>query len=181
MSAPVEKQALDGAAPALEEEHGARRPPAGPAGDGQVSDAAEEEDRSAGLFRELAGLFAMDYRYRQRTLSLTASENYPSVFVRLLGSGLHGGFYHFDPPYDVEAGEWSFPDSGGVNAMVRRLRSLGMALFEARTFDWRPNGGSVAEQALMLGVCSRGDALVHFAHGDGGPFALDDLARKTAI
>ena len=61
------------------------------------------------------------------------------------------------------------------------MRALGLALFEGHTFDWRPNGGSAAEQAIMLGVCERGDALVHFAHRDGGHFALEELARKAGI
>jgi glycine hydroxymethyltransferase len=133
------------------------------------------------LFRELAGIFAMDYSYRHHTLSLTAGENYPSLLVRLLGTGLHGGFYHFDPPYPAAPDEWYYPDSGGMAAMAARLRSLGLTLFEGQTFDWRPNGGSAAEQAIMLGVCERGDALVHFAHRDGGHFALEELARKTGI
>src|SRR5215471_15314850 len=123
----------------------------------------------------------MDNSYRSSALSLTASENYPSLLVRLLGSGLHGGFYYFDPPYSADPGEWYFPDSGGMSALVDRLRSLGTALFEGRTFDWRPNGGSAAEQAIMLGTCERGDALVHFAHRDGGHFALEELARRAGI
>lgn len=137
--------------------------------------------RADSLFREVTGLLALDYSYRQRELSLTASENYPSLFVRLLGAAMHGGFYYFDPPFPSDAGEWHFPDSGAMDAMAAMLRKLGTSLFEAGTFDWRPNGGSVAEQAVMLGTCSRGDALVHFAHRDGGHFALEDLARKVGI
>ena len=143
--------------------------------------ADEGSARAAGLVRELTGILAMDNGYRRQTLSLTASENYPSLLVRLLGSGLHGAFYYFDPPYSTMPDEWYFPDSGGMEALVDRLRSLGTMLFEGRTFDWRPNGGSAAEQAIMLGTCERGDALVHFAHGDGGHFALEELARKAGI
>jgi glycine hydroxymethyltransferase len=141
----------------------------------------ETPNRAANLFRELAGIFAMDYSYRHHTLSLTASENYPSLLVRLLGSGLHGGFYYYDPPYPAAPDEWYFPDSGGMAALAAKLRTLGLALFEGTTFDWRPNGGSAAEQAIMLGTCERGDALVHFAHRDGGHFALEELARKAGI
>jgi glycine hydroxymethyltransferase len=137
--------------------------------------------RADGLLRELTGLFALDYSYRQRELSLTASENYPSLFVRILGAALSGGFYYYDPPFPADAGEWYFPDSGARSAMASILRGLGTALFEAQTFDWRPNGGAIAEQAIMLGTCSRGDALVHFAHRDGGHFALEDLAAKVGV
>jgi glycine hydroxymethyltransferase len=143
----------------------------------ETADAA----RAASLVREMAGIFAMDYSYRHQTLSLTASENYPSLLVRLLGCGLLGGFYYFDPPYAAPPDEWFFPDSGATAALAARLRSLGQSLFEAKTFDWRPNGGSAAEQAVMLAACQRGDAMVHFAHRDGGHFALEELARKVGI
>lgn len=129
----------------------------------------------------LAADFSLDNLYRTSHLSLTASENYPSKFVRALGSGLQGGFYEFAPPYNAEAGEWYFPDSGAQGSLVQKLVSLGKQLFEAKTFDWRPNGGSAAEQAILLGCCSRGDAFVHFSHKDGGHFALEELARKVGI
>src|SRR5215468_7465305 len=146
-------------------------------------DGAQTDDgaRADSLLRELTGIFAMDNSYRRNALSLTASENYPSFMVRLLGSGLHGGFYYFDPPYAADPDEWFFPDSGGMAALAAKVRRLGLALFEGRTFDWRPNGGSAAEQAIVLGTCERGDALVHFAHRDGGHFALEDLARRAGI
>jgi glycine hydroxymethyltransferase len=54
-------------------------------------------------------------------------------------------------------------------------------LLSAETFDWRPNGGSPAEQALMLAACQRGDGMIHFAHRDGGHFGLEALAEKTGI
>ena len=31
------------------------------------------------------------------------------------------------------------------------------ALFHTQVFDWRPAGGSIAEQAPLLGTCKRGD------------------------
>ncbi|QJB26608.1 hypothetical protein [Limnospira fusiformis] len=133
------------------------------------------------LFDELSGLFAIDFNYRQNTLSLTASENYPSLFVRILGSALCGGFYYFDPPYKADPGEWFFPDSGIMDAVAEKLKTLGSVLFEGQTFDWRPNGGSSAEQAVLLGICERGDGFVHFAHKDGGHFGLEELAKKIGI
>jgi glycine hydroxymethyltransferase len=137
--------------------------------------------RCAGLFEELTGLFALDHRYRLATMSLTASENYPSMLVRVSGAALQSGFYCFTPPYESEPGEWYFPDSGVMEALVGKVRALGASLFEAQAFDWRPNGGSAAEQAVMLGICGRGDAMLHFAHGDGGHFAIEELARKVGI
>lgn len=133
------------------------------------------------IFDALAADFCLDNLYRSSHLSLTASENYPSRFVRALGAGLQGGFYEFSPPYETAAGEWYFPDSGAQASLVKKLTSLGKQLFEARTFDWRPNGGSAAEQAILLGCCMRGDGFVHFAHKDGGHFALEELARKADI
>jgi len=106
-----------------------------------------------GLLEALSSDFSLDNVYRTAHLSLTASENYPSKFVRTLGAGMQGGFYEFAPPYSSEAGEWYFPDSGAQTFLVKKLTTLGCQLFEAATFDWRPNGGSTAEQAVLLGCC----------------------------
>ncbi|MEQ7633922.1 hypothetical protein ABQF86_22100, partial [Xanthomonas campestris] len=38
-----------------------------------------------------------------------------------------------------------------------------------------------AEQALMLAACKPGEGFVHFAHRDGGHFALESLAQKMGI
>ncbi|WP_329381570.1 hypothetical protein OG625_17595 [Streptomyces sp. NBC_01351] len=129
----------------------------------------------------LASDFVLDNTYREQHLSLTASENYPSKLVRMLGSGLQGGFYEFAPPYPSAPGEWAFPDSGAMASLVSKLTGIGKQLFEAASFDWRPNGGSVAEQAVLLGTCGRGDGYVHFAHKDGGHFALESLATVAGI
>ncbi|MFF4541731.1 hypothetical protein [Streptomyces aureus] len=150
-------------------------------GDGGVFGHAWSDDRVAHLLERLASDFVLDNTYREQHLSLTASENYPSKLVRMLGSGLQGGFYEFAPPYPAEAGEWAFPDSGANASLVGKLTGIGRQLFEAATFDWRPNGGSVAEQAVLLGTCGRGDGFVHFAHKDGGHFALESLAAAAGI
>ncbi|TJZ67437.1 hypothetical protein [Chitiniphilus eburneus] len=122
-----------------------------------------------------------DYRYRSDCLSLTANENYPSALVRLAGSATAGAFYHCSFPFDVPPGEWYFPESGQMGELAQQLNTLGRSLLGAGTFDWRPNGGSPAEQALMLAACKPGDGFVHFAHRDGGHFALEALAQKVGI
>lgn len=124
---------------------------------------------------------SFDNDYRRNSLSLTASENYPSKLVRFLGGARQGSFYEFAPPYEADAGEWYFPDSGAFGSLVMRLSTLGCRTFRAATFDWRPNGGSAAEQAVLLGACTRGDGFVHFAHRDGGHFALETLAEAAGI
>ncbi|WPB56832.1 hypothetical protein [Xylophilus sp. GOD-11R] len=129
----------------------------------------------------LATDFFRDNHYRASHLSMTASENYPSRFVRTMGAGMQGAFYEFAPPYFEEHGEWHFPDSGAQSALVQKLTRIGCEGFRAQTFDWRPNGGAAAEQAVLLGTCSRGDAFVHFAHSDGGHSSLEELARKVGI
>lgn len=129
----------------------------------------------------LAGILERDYAYREDTLSLTANENYPSTLVRLSGSSTAGAFYHCSFPFEVPAGEWHFPESGQMNEIADQLRELGKSLLDAETFDWRPNGGSPAEQALMLAACKPGDGFMHFAHQDGGHFALEALAQKVGI
>ena len=129
----------------------------------------------------LAADFCLDNNYRASHLSMTASENYPSKFIRSTGSGMQGAFYEFAPPYVAEAGEWHFPDSGAQASLVKKLVQLGKRSFHAESFDWRPNGGAAAEQAVLLGCCSRGDAFVHFAHADGGHSSLEELARKIGL
>lgn len=150
----------------------------------QTVDAQRQEGMATkidGLLDALSSDFSLDNVYRTAHLSLTASENYPSKFVRTLGSGMQGGFYEFAPPYSSETGEWHFPDSGAQTSLVKKLTTLGCQLFESATFDWRPNGGSAAEQAVLLGCCNRGDGFVHFSHKDGGHFALEELAHKVGV
>ncbi len=130
---------------------------------------------------ELTTYFTLENAYRQNTISLTASENYPSVLIRASAAGRNGSFYHFSPPYNTSAGEWFFPDSGMMQTLSQQLQDTGKELFGCETFDWRPNGGSCAEEAILLAVCNRGDAFVHFAHKDGGHFAVEPLAEKIGI
>lgn len=129
----------------------------------------------------LNDILQRDYAYREDTLSLTANENYPSTLVRRTGATTAGAFYHCSFPFEVPPGEWYFPESGQMNEIADRIRDLGKSLLGAETFDWRPNGGSPAEQALMLAACKPGEGFVHFAHKDGGHFALEALARKVGI
>jgi glycine hydroxymethyltransferase len=129
----------------------------------------------------LLASLAKDHDYRKRILSLTANENYPSALVRMMSGSTAGGFYHCSLPFEVPPGEWYFPESGQMNEIAEMVRSLGKTLLKAETFDWRPNGGSPAEQALMLSHCKRGDGFMHFAHKDGGHFALEALAEKVGI
>lgn len=124
---------------------------------------------------------ARDYQYREDVLGLTANENYPSALVRLTGGSTAGAFYHCSFPFEVPPGEWHFPEPGQMNQLADMVRETGKSLLSAETFDWRPNGGSPAEQALMLAACQRGDGMIHFAHRDGGHFALEALAEKAGI
>ncbi|MBF4134654.1 MULTISPECIES: hypothetical protein [Streptomyces] len=55
------------------------------------------------------------------------------------------------------------PGLGANASLVGKLTGIGRQLFEAAILDWRPNGGSVAEQAVLPGTCRRGDGFVHFA------------------
>ncbi|MGW5180262.1 hypothetical protein ACWERY_38810 [Streptomyces sp. NPDC004082] len=165
---------IDGVARGAEE-GGTPAPAAAPRGE------VWSDSRVAHMLERLTSDFVLDNTYREQHLSLTASENYPSKLVRMLGGGLQGGFYEFAPPYASEPGEWSFPDSGANASLVAKLTGIGRQLFEAATFDWRPNGGSVAEQAVLLGTCGRGDGFVHFAHKDGGHFALESLAAAAGV
>jgi len=115
-------------------------------------------------------------------MSLTASENYPSKLTRIAHAIAAGSFYHFEPPYEVRSGEWYFPNSGAMKRLTIILRDTANSLFETTVLDWRPNGGSIAETAVMLGVCkNRNDAIVHFSHADGGHFAIEPFAEKIGV
>lgn len=124
---------------------------------------------------------AEDNRYRQDFLSLTASENHLSLLARMLTATRHGSFYSFIPPYENEAGEWLFPDSDARKKNTAILREIGKYLFKSQTFDERPNGGSAAEQAILLATCNRGDGWVHFSPEDGGHFGNEGLAKKIGL
>jgi glycine hydroxymethyltransferase len=115
-------------------------------------------------------------------ITLTASENYPSRVVRLAAASAAGSFYYFSPPYETDDGEWYFPNSGVPDSINGMLSNTAHSLFDTEVFDWRPNGGSISEVAVMIGVCkNRGDAIIHFAHGDGGHFAIEPLAARFGI
>jgi len=131
--------------------------------------------------RTLNEILTRDFEYRKNTLSLTANENFPSALVRLTSTSTSGAFYHCSFPFEVPPGEWYFPESGQMDEVAGMVRELGRSLVKAETFDWRPNGGSAAEQALMLAACQPGDGFLHFAHRDGGHFALEALAQKVGI
>jgi glycine hydroxymethyltransferase len=115
-------------------------------------------------------------------LSLTASENFISFLVRIAHAIRAGSFYFFAPPFITEKGEWYFPSSGVMEKFVRLLSGVAHSLFEIELIDWRPNGGSAAENAVMMGVCRNiGDAIIHFAHSDGGHFAIEPFAKKIGV
>ncbi|GHU78423.1 serine hydroxymethyltransferase [Bacteroidia bacterium] len=115
-------------------------------------------------------------------ITLTASENYMSRPARLSGTMAAGSYYHFPPPYDTSDGEWLFPSSGVMQKFVLLLANVADTLFETKVFDWRPNGGSISEVGVMLGVCrNKNDAIIHFGHSDGGHFAIEPFAARMGI
>ncbi len=113
--------------------------------------------------------------------TLTASENYVSLVVRAAAAIFGGEHYYFDPPNHAAPGEWTFPRSGAFPALQRRFLEQMRQLFGASIADWRPNGGSVCEQAVMMAACRRGDGLVEMAHADGGHFGTGELAQRLGI
>ena len=115
-------------------------------------------------------------------ITITASENHMSRIARIAGALMAGLYYTFEPPYDIAPGEWYFPSSGVMQKLIIKLRDSAHSLFQTETFDWRPNGGSIAEVSVMMGVCkNRNDAIIHFSHSDGGHFAIDSLAKRLGI
>jgi glycine hydroxymethyltransferase len=115
-------------------------------------------------------------------MGLTASETHVSMAVRVSHATASGSFYKFNPPYSTDKGEWYFPDSEVREQFAYMLSNVASSIFGTKIFDWRPNGGSIAENAVMMGICQdRNTAVIHFAHGDGGHFAIEPFAKRIGV
>ena len=133
--------------------------------------------RSGPFLATLAHIFAQDRQYHTVMATLTASENYVSLLVRAAAAFLSGEHYFFDPPTGGESGEWTFPASGALLGLQKKFLQQMRLMFAADIADWRPNGGSVCEQAVLMAACRRGDAFVELSHNDGGHFGAGGLAE----
>jgi glycine hydroxymethyltransferase len=129
----------------------------------------------------LAGMMAQDRHYHTVMATLTASENYPSAVVRAAAAFFGGEHYFFDAPSPGHCGEWSFPRSGTLPAVQTKFLAQMKRLFAADIADWRPNGGSMCEQAVVMAACQGGDAFVELAPEDGGHFGASVLAERLGI
>ena len=126
-------------------------------------------------------MFAQDRHYHTVMATLTASENYPSTVVRAAAAFVGGEHYFFDAPAPGHCGEWSFPRSGTLPALQAKFLAQMKRLFAADIADWRPNGGSMCEQAVVMAACQAGDAFVELAPEDGGHFGAAVLADRLGI
>ena len=133
------------------------------------------------LLNWLAGMLAQDRHYHTVMATLTASENYPSAVVRAAAAFFGGEHYFFDPPKGGQAGEWAFPRSGLLPALQQKFLEQIKRMFGAEIADWRPNGGSTCEQAVVMAACGAGQAFVELAPEDGGHFGTEGLTRKLGI
>ena len=133
------------------------------------------------LLSWLAGMLAQDQHYHTVMATLTASENYPSRVVRAAAAFFGGEHYFFDAPTPGHCGEWSFPRSGTLPALQAKFLGQMKRLFAADIADWRPNGGSMCEQAVVMAACKTGDAFVELAPEDGGHFGASVLAARLGI
>ncbi len=129
----------------------------------------------------LAGMMAQDRHYHTVMATLTASENYPSAVVRAAAAFFGGEHYFFDAPSPGHCGEWAFPRSGTLPAVQSKFLAQMKRLFAADIADWRPNGGSMCEQAVVMAACKGGDAFVELAPEDGGHFGASVLAERLGI
>jgi glycine hydroxymethyltransferase len=129
----------------------------------------------------LAGLLAQDRHYHTVMATLTASENYPSTAVRTAAAFIGGEHYFFDAPSPGHCAEWSFPRSQTMPALQAKFLSQMKRLFVADIADWRPNGGSACEQAVVMAACETGDAFIELAPEDGGHFGAAVLAERLGI
>jgi glycine hydroxymethyltransferase len=129
----------------------------------------------------LAGMLAQDRHYHTVMATLTASENYPSLVVRAAAAFFGGEHYFFDAPSPGHCAEWSFPRSATMPALQAKFLAQMKRLFAADIADWRPNGGSMCEQAVVMAACKAGDAFVELAPEDGGHFGAAVLAERLGI
>ena len=129
----------------------------------------------------LSGMMAQDRHYHTVMATLTASENYPSAVVRAAAAFFGGGHYFFDAPTPGHCGEWSFPRSATLPALQAKFLAQMKRLFAADIADWRPNGGSMCEQAVVMAACKAGHAFVELAPEDGGHFGAAVLAERLGI
>ena len=129
----------------------------------------------------LAGMLAQERHYHSVMATLTASENYPSAVVRAAAAFFGGEHYFFDAPTPGHCGEWSFPRSETLPALQTKFLAQMKRLFAADIADWRPNGGSMCEQAVVMAACKNGDAFVELAPEDGGHFGASVLAERLGI
>ena len=129
----------------------------------------------------LAGMLSQERHYQTVMATLTASENYPSMAVRAAAAFVGGEHYFFDAPSAGHCGEWSFPRSGTLPALQAKFLAQMKRLFAADIADWRPNGGSACEQAVVMAACKAGDAFVELAPEDGGHFGATVLAERLGI
>ena len=105
----------------------------------------------------------------------------PSTVVRAAAAFVGGEHYFFDAPAPGHCGEWSFPRSGALPALQTKFLAQMKRLFAADIADWRPNGGSACEQAVVMAACKAGDAFVELAPEDGGHFGAAVLAQRLGI
>lgn len=151
-------------------------------GVGRADDLPSETLATDGkLLGWLAGMLAQDRHYHSVMATLTASENYPSTVVRAAAAFVGGEHYFFDAPTPGHCGEWSFPRSGTLPALQAKFLAQMKRLFAADIADWRPNGGSMCEQAVVMAACKAGDAFVELAPEDGGHFGASVLAERLGI
>ena len=142
---------------------------------------AETHATDGKLLGWLAGVLAQDRHYHTVMATLTASENYPSTVVRAAAAFFGGEHYFFDAPTPGHCGEWAFPWSGTLPALQTKFLAQMKRLFAADIADWRPNGGSMCEQAVVMAACNAGEAFVELAPGDGGHFGAAVLGERLGI
>jgi glycine hydroxymethyltransferase len=113
--------------------------------------------------------------------TLTASENYASLLVRAAATFLGGEHYFFDPPTGGQSGEWTFPASGALVGLQKKFLQQMRLMFGPDIADWRPNGGSVCEQAVLMSACRRADGFIEIGSNDGGHFGAGGLAEELGV
>jgi glycine hydroxymethyltransferase len=141
-------------------------------------------------------MLSLDRHYHMAMATLTASENYASRVVRAAAAFVGGEHYFFDPPpsgargertvggqaeESESSGEWAFPTSAALPGLQQKFQQQMKTMFGAQVADWRPNGGSACEQAVVMAACPRGDAFVQIAPRDGGHFGTAELARQMGV
>ena len=117
-------------------------------------------------------------RWRGQCLNLIASENIASPSVRRFLSSDLGGRY---PTYYDNPAERNYLGTDVMAEMEVSALEVAKKVYEADFVDFRPLGGEMAGNAVVLGLVSAGDTVLETGDGYGGQRVTTKLITAHAL